>query len=161
MTYNSLTFCIFFAILILFYILCAPVHKWKLLLAASLVFYAFAGIDKLLIVFATSLAVYWAGYRMGTVYVEYDSLLEKKPVSGKEKQKLLQPYKKRCKQTLVLTLCIIIGILIYCKFVSKAFNLISNILDNRISGGGYIISLPGSSFPLESLTIPFLQSAIY
>ncbi len=61
MSFVSLRFLIFFAVVLAAYMVVPDRHKGKLLLLASLFFYACSGAGSLLFLLATSLAVYGAG----------------------------------------------------------------------------------------------------
>lgn len=126
MNFNSIPFLFFFLALLLAYRLIPDRHKWKLILVFSLLFYACSGWEKLLFVLGTSVVVYGAAGKMGSVYQEYEKRCREEALSPGERGKLLPEYKRRCRRILTAVLFVCVGILIYCKFAGKLIYAITD-----------------------------------
>lgn len=119
MTYLSITFIIFLIITMLLYYIFPKRIRWIILLAASAMFYLYAGYDKLLIVMITSLIIWLASWAINGQYREADRQIVEKELTGKEKAAMLAKYKRKCRNLfLIPTLCLVIGVLCYCKFAT-------------------------------------------
>lgn len=117
MSYLSIRFIIFVIIVILLYYIFPKRFRWCILLLASIVFYAYAGYEKFFIAIATSLVIWIASWLINRQYQEAERQIEEQGLSGKDKTSLLAQYKHKCRNMyLVPTLCLVIGILGYCKF---------------------------------------------
>lgn len=115
MSYNSLTFILFFAVYLVIY-LCMP-RVWLrqgVILVGSLVFYRYAGrLTPLAILLLTSVIVYAASLCIAKIYDGYE--VEKEGLSAKEQAVLFAGYKKKSRKYLWAALALILGILIYTK----------------------------------------------
>lgn len=119
MTYLSITFIIFLIITMLLYYIFPKRIRWIILLAASAMFYLYGGYDKFLIVMATSLIIWSASWAINRQYRKADRQIAEKELTGKEKAALLAKYKRKCRNLfLIPTLCLVIGVLCYCKFAT-------------------------------------------
>lgn len=117
MTYLSIIFIGFFIITALCYYIFPKRIRWCVLLIASMVFYLQAGYDKFLIVIATSLVVWLASGAMARQYRKAEGEIAEQGAGGKEKAALLAKYKRKCRNfILVPALCLVVGMLAYCKF---------------------------------------------
>lgn len=150
MSYNTLPFYIFLIILIPLYALCPQKQKWKLLLLFSCIFYIYSGIDKLILLFLTSLVVYCSGIKMEKIYKEYDIYINSHSITSKERASLLLDYKARCKNILIISFLIILGILVYCKFALRIINTIGT-RHEGIFNLGIIVPLGISYYTFSSL----------
>lgn len=119
MTYLSITFIIFLIITTLLFYIFPKRIRWIVLLAASAVFYLYAGYDKFFIVIVTSLAIWSASWAINRQYREADRQIVEKELTGREKAAMLAKYKRKCRNLfLIPALCLVIGVLCYCKFAT-------------------------------------------
>lgn len=151
MTYNTFSFFVFFVMLILTYAVIPTYHRWKILLMFSCIFYLFAGLDKFLIVFLTSLVVYYSARKMGEIYEKYDGELKQGSFTPKGKMTLQLQYKEQCKKILIPTLILIVGILAVCKYAGKVFTALNPYLQG-IQGLGIIVPLGISYYTFSSVS---------
>ena len=115
MTFLSGMFFVFLAGAAALYFLAPMKYRWVVLLAASLLFYASAGVEKLPFLFAAALAVYAAARRIDAVY-EAQSVWagEQKPERAAKKARQQQD-KKKCRRILWAALALVLGLLLYSK----------------------------------------------
>lgn len=130
MTFLSGTFFIFIAASFLLYFVTPLSLRWLVLLAASLVFYAAAGVSKLPFLLAAALVVYAAARRMDAIYQSRETFFSEHKPERAEKRRLQQEDKKKCRRILTAALVLLLGMLLY----SKAGNRIAEALA-RIAGG--------------------------
>ncbi len=114
MLFNSLSFLIFFPIVIALYYAIPHRHRWKMLLVASYYFYMCWKPEYIFLIFASTVIDYWAGLKMGQI---------------KEKSKR-KPY-------LIASLVVNLGLLFFFKYfdffneslraVFNAFNIFYNV----------------------------------
>lgn len=117
MTYLSIVFILFLAIVMLLYYIFPKRIRWCILLLASVVFYLYAGIDKFLIVTVTSLAVWLASRTINCQYQKAEREIAEQEICGKEKTTLLAQYKRKCRDRILIpTLFLVVGTLAFCKF---------------------------------------------
>lgn len=117
MTYLSITFIIFLICTALLYYIFPRRIRWCVLLIASAVFYLQAGYDKFLVVTVTSLVVWLASGAVDRQYRKAEQEAAKQGIGGKEKAALLAGYKRRCRNLILIpALCLVVGMLAYCKF---------------------------------------------
>ena len=101
MNFISLTFIIFFFILLLLYQIVPSAIRWKVLLLGSFVFYLWAGWEKLLFVLVTAGIAFVVGKRIDWIY------------AGKKKQDELK--KKKARGYLIIGIVLILLQLFYAK----------------------------------------------
>ncbi len=126
MSVVSYIFIVFFAVTVLIYYIVPKKIQWWVLLAASAVFYAYSGIDDLLIVVGTAFLVYPLTMLMEKNLEEQDRLLLDADKRAARKIKTAQ--KKKRKKYLVLALLIVIGALIVFKVTGFAIENIKRFL---------------------------------
>lgn len=121
MTYNSISFVLFFFGFLILYSLAPKVWmRQGIILIGNLFFYRYAGgLGCLAIVIAVSLVTYGTARLMESVYWEYDE--KKAGLTPKEQAVLLAGYKKRCKKYLAAGIFLVLGILVYIK-IGKLFH---------------------------------------
>lgn len=95
----------------------------------------------------------WLEGQWGGVYFSFDESLKVSPLFGKEKAKAFAEYKKKAKRVLIIALILIVSALIYCKFSSKAFDLLQHLSSGRIafSADDIIIPLGISYYTFSSI----------
>lgn len=126
MLFTSYQFLGFLAVLLIAYYLCPPRHQWKLLLAASYLFYWIAGPGCLPYILATTVTVYLAAREIELDRERQSAWLKRHKESLTREEK--QAYKARRKRVRLrwLTGCLLLnlGILAALKYTNFAiFNL--------------------------------------
>lgn len=115
MTYNSISFVIFFLCFLGIYLLMPK--NWMrqgIILIGNLIFYlCTGGLNYLIIVVGTSLVVYATAWFMDRVYRDYDE--KKQGLTPKEQVPLMAGYKKKCRKYLYAGMILVLGILVYIK----------------------------------------------
>lgn len=123
--YNSINFCLFLFIITIIYFLIPQKFRWMVLLAASMVFYISAGIEKLPFIVLTSLIVFLSARRLNNVYEAAEREADEQGLKGRERMEFLAPTKKKCKVLYLMpTLLLVVGILCYCKFAARLFDFL-------------------------------------
>ncbi len=143
MLFTSYRFIGFLFILFLLYYKIPRKYQWGLLLMASYLFYAAAGLQFLLYIGATTLSTWYAGLRMEQVKQQYTGYrkLHKAEMTKEEKKSHKQEEKKKQRIWLLLCLFFNFGILAVVKYTNFA---ISNI--------NYFLNLAGRA-PLDFLSL--------
>lgn len=119
MTYLSFRFIILLLSTISLYYILSRRFRWLILLLASVIFYVYAGYDKLLIVIVTSLLIWTASHAISRQYYKVEQEIAEQKLRGKEKAVMLAKHKRKCRNFLLLpALCLVIGVLAYCKFAT-------------------------------------------
>ena len=126
MSVVSYIFIVFLAVTVLIYYIVPKKIQWWVLLAASAVFYAYSGIDNLLIVVGTAFLVYPLTMLMEKNLEEQDRLLL--DADKRTARKIKTAQKKKRKKYLVLALLIVIGALIVFKVTGFAIENIKRFL---------------------------------
>ncbi len=127
MSVISYTFFLFLAITILLYYIVPQKFQWIVLLLASILFYAIAGVQYLLVVAGTAVLVYFLALRMQKNLDEQAQMLE--GLDRKAARAVKNEMKAKRKKVLVAALVLVIGVL----FIFKASSFcIKNI--NRVLG---------------------------
>ncbi len=126
MSVVSYIFIVFLAVTVLIYYIVPKKIQWWVLLAASVVFYAYSGIDDLLIVVGTAFLVYPLTMLMEKNLEEQDRLLL--DADKRTARKIKTAQKKKRKKYLVLALLIVIGALIVFKVTGFAIENIKRFL---------------------------------
>ena len=119
MQFTSVSFLLFAAVLLVLYYLIPGKGQWILLLAASYLFYLFAGTEYLAFLLFTTLTTWWTAYSMDKRLQKQDALLKaNKAVWTKEERKACKESVKRGNRIrLILCLTVNFGILAICKAV--------------------------------------------
>ena len=134
MSYLSIVFILFLIITTLLYYLLPDRIRWCILLLASSVFYLYAGYDKFLIVIVTSVVIWTASHVISHQYNRMEQEIAEQELSGKEKMAMLAKYKRKCRNFLLLpALCLVIGVLAYCKFATMLEEALWNLFSYPIS----------------------------
>ena len=156
MTFIQLEFLAFLAVSFVLFYLCPVKHRWKMLLAISIVFYGIAGVKYFPFIFVTSFTVFLAGRKVGHIYEELDGKLADKGLDRKQKKALREAAKKHAKKYLIL--CLVLNIVILCisKYTKFLVNPINDFLDMLGSGAEFsaamiIVPLGISYYTFSSL----------
>jgi len=151
MLFTSLSFFIFFAIVLIFYYALPKKCQWVVLLIASLAFYVTFSWKFLFFILSTILTIYGATYGIEKINSKQADYLEKNPELTLEAKKEFKAKNKKTKKTYV-TLCILfnIGILFvlkYANFFASNFVGLVNLFGANLSPVVIKLILPlGISF---------------
>lgn len=157
MTFVQFNFLVFLIIAVCVFYICPVRFRWIVLLTASLVFYAIAGVKYLPFIFVTSFSVYLSGRKMGAIYEELDRACSADGLDRKEKKALKEKAKTRCRKVLTLLLVFNIGILCICKFTKFFVDPINSLLLHLGGKGSFsaamiIVPLGISYYTFSSLS---------
>lgn len=144
MSITSINFALFLLVCFVFFYICPVKHRWKVLLLASVAFYAISGLKYLPFILFTSVTVWLGGRRMGKLYQKQDELV-KASTDRKEKKEIKAEYKKRAKRTLMLVMIINIVLLCVIKFVKYFIDPVNSVIA--------MTGLPGE-FTVEMIIVP-------
>ncbi len=120
MSFVSSTFVLFLITLFIVYYLIPRRFQWMLLLAASYVFYGFAGIGYLAYILATTVSTYVAGLRMQALQTVQDAWLaaNKATLSRDERKQYKATIRSRQNRWLVACLLFNFGLLAILKYAN-------------------------------------------
>lgn len=141
MSFVSLSFLGFVAVAVALYYLLPKKFQWCVLLAASLAFYLFSGIENLLFIALTTLSTY-AGARAVAAYAakrqqQQAALLGDTP--EKDRVKAYRTRTQRNKRLIIAGVMILnFGVLLYVKYYAYAATAINRVL----AGAGASFSVP-------------------
>ncbi len=113
------------AALFLYYIVGRKRQLWVLALA-NLSFYAIAGIKYLPFILVTTVATYFSGRMIGSIYQKADTSLAECS-SPAEKKEIRNKAKKQAKKFLLIALIVSVGLLAVCKYTLFTVNNINKI----------------------------------
>lgn len=141
MSYTSFRFLIFVAVTILVYFL-FPVKKyqWTVLLAASYVFYLFAGYKYAAFLVFTTLSTYGAALWIDRITQKSKQVLKEHKSEWDKAQKKDYKNKVKAKKRLVMVLAVVVnlGILSFLKY----YNFFAGSLNDVVHGFGLSFSAP-------------------
>ena len=95
-------------------------HRWKVLLAASLLFYWAAGVRSLAFMLVTSVTVYASACFMQRVADRQKAYFKANSLSREEKAAIRKRNQRRRKASLILTLVVNLGLLCFFKYAHFA-----------------------------------------
>ena len=128
MSLFSFQFAIFLLILFLLYFLFPKryeKYQWTVLLLASYVFYAFAGLDVMVFLVVTTVSTWYAGLKLGRVNDRYKERAKELPTVEKRALKQTSTHKKR---GILLLVCLlnfgILAVLKYANFFIENVNFL-------------------------------------
>lgn len=119
MSYQSLSFIIYSAVVLLVYYTAGRRHQKAVLAVANLVFYAFAGVKYLPFILITMVSTFAAGRKMGAIYDEADEKL-KTCRDAAEKKAVRAAAKADAKKSLQFSMAVTILLLAVCKYTGFA-----------------------------------------
>lgn len=119
----SIYFLIFVAITLLLYFICPIRHRWLVLLASSIYFYSFAGIQSFIFVIFAAITAYVTARNIENVYCQ------------------AKPDKKKARLYLIAGIAIVLFLLVYAKIGSSAATAIQHIFSLKSIGFQEIIPL--------------------
>ena len=127
MSYQSFSFLLFSAAVVLLYYICPRKIQKYILLIANIFFYAYAGIKYVPFMAATLFATFFAGKAMGKIYAK-EAVLLKECANVAEKKQVKAASKVKAKRYLVLSMIVAVGLLVVCKYTAFAMKNINGIL---------------------------------
>lgn len=160
MSFTSYIFIGFLILLFLVYYLIPKKFQWILLLGASYIFYAFAGLNCLIYIAVTTVATYVSTRLIGKNYKEQSSYLKanKAGMTSEEKKAYKKGMEKKRNVWLALGLTILLGMLVVIKYTNFAVMSINSI--GALFGNEKVLDLPNLILPL-GISFYVFQSAGY
>ena len=131
MSFVSLNFLIFIAIVFLLYFIVPSKYKWGVLLTASYAFYAFSDIKMMFLIILTTVSVFTAGILIDKINSKQQDLFKEKNNQWLKdnKKRYRELFTKQKRRILVVTLLFNFGILSYLKY----FNFILDNINSALS----------------------------
>lgn len=145
MSYQSFNFFLFTGIVLLFYYLVPGKCQKYILLLSNIVFYAFADVKYFPFLAATMLVTYLGGFGIGELYKKEKKALAACSVPA-ERKAVRAKYKKKAKVILVLSLIIVVGLLVVCKYTKFILETVDGIFETGNAEALSIIVPLGISF---------------
>ena len=124
----SYGFGFFCAVLLLLYYIVPGRFQWRILLAASILFYGFAGPLWILYPAASSVSVWYLARKIGSMTDQYRSWVQKEQPDRTQKKAYNQRLKARQKRFLILGLLLNFGILAVLKYTNFLLSNVEGIL---------------------------------
>ncbi|MBP3427667.1 MAG: MBOAT family protein [Clostridia bacterium] len=144
MSYSSLSFFIFLAVLTLVYYIAPKRYQWCVLLAASYGFYLTGGVPQLIFIICSTLIAYFAGLKMQSIRDQAKAEMEKAGELTKEEKR---EWKKRTKDKVhrvqILSVGLTLGILIVVKYTNFGISVLNSVL-----------SPVGAQLPFLNILVP-------
>ena len=124
----SYGFGFFCAVLLLLYYIVPGRFQWRILLAASILFYGFAGPLWILYPAASSVSVWYLARKIGSMTDQYRNWVQKEQPDRTQKKAYNQRLKARQKRFLILGLLLNFGILAVLKYTNFLLSNVEGIL---------------------------------
>ena len=117
MQLTSVAFIIFLAVLICLYYILPKKCQWVVLLAASYVFYIFAGLKYLVFILFTTITTYLCTVLMDRTYRQRDEFIKSSgpDLTREQKKEIKHTYKVRARIWFVITIAVNFALLFFCK----------------------------------------------
>ena len=130
MSYTSIKFFILVAATALVYFLFPKKYRWAVLLAASYVFYLFAGYKFVAFILFTTACTYLSGLWLERVTAQSKEYIaqNKDTLNREDKKKLKEKVKKQKRWILAMTLVVNFGILVFLKYYNFFSSSVNGIL---------------------------------
>ncbi|MBQ8849608.1 MAG: MBOAT family protein [Clostridia bacterium] len=140
MLFTSYGFIAFLCVLFVVYYLLPKKSQWAILLAASYIFYAFAGLDCLVFIFVTTLSAYFVARLMGRLTKKEGAYLDanRETLDKDGRKKYKAAVKKRRFYILVCGLVLNFGILAVIKYSAFAVSNVNTVI-GLFGGDGFDI----------------------
>lgn len=143
----SLEFIILLAVLLVLYYIVPKKAQWICLLVAGIIFYAYSGIQNLLLIGITSFTTWLAGMIMAELVKRFKEAKKAPEVTKEEKKQLKALMIRKKRVVLVSTLLINFGILAYLKYWQVIYNGVMEVFFPEKAGISMGLLLPlGISF---------------
>ena len=133
----SYGFGFFCAVLLLLYYIVPGRFQWRILLAASVLFYGFAGPLWILYPAASSVSVWYLARKIGSMTDQYRNWVQKEQPDRTQKKAYNQRLKARQKRFLILGLLLNFGILAVLKY----YNFFAESMETLFASVGLTVSL--------------------
>lgn len=148
MLFTTYRFIVFLLILFITYYLIPKKFRWMLLLAASYIFYCYAGVKYLIYILATTISTYLISQRLAQIQeIQSLYLREKREELSREERKAYKAkMKSHQRKWMVLCLVFNFGILAVLKYGDFTISNINSVLN--IFHTGKQLSLIGFALPL-------------
>ncbi|MDR1070227.1 MAG: MBOAT family protein [Gracilibacteraceae bacterium] len=149
MLFTSFSFLLFLALLLPAYYCLGGRRQWRILLAGSLIFYAFSGWRNLLYIGATVVSSFIATTRMANLLERQETYLAEHRLSAAESKSYRRGIKRRRLRWLIASLAVNLGILAVVKYTGFAADNLARLLPSGAAWetGGLHFLLPlGLSF---------------
>lgn len=131
MSYTSFIYLQFLAIICLAYYLVPVKHRWLVMLAGNIVFYAASGWDNLVYLLAAIAVSYFVAIKMGKLHEEFKEIKKSGEYDRKQLKPIKAEYQKKRKKYLLIGLFAVVGALCvvkYTNFVLKNVISVMNLL---------------------------------
>ena len=138
----SYGFGFFCAVLLLLYYIVPGRFQWRILLAASVLFYGFAGPLWILYPAASSVSVWYLARKIGSMTDQYRNWVQKEQPDRTQKKAYNQRLKARQKRFLILGLLLNFGILAILKYTNFLLSNVEGILSLMLGGYGTLMDTP-------------------
>lgn len=160
MSFTSYIFIGFLLLLFLVYYLIPKKFQWMLLLGASYIFYAFAGVDCLIYIAVTTVATYFSAYFIDKNFKVQSAYLKanKADMTSEEKKSYKKGMEKVRNLWLAAGLIVLLGMLVVIKYTNFAVMSINSI--GALFGNGNLLDLPNLVLPM-GISFYVFQSAGY
>ncbi|MDD6070680.1 MAG: MBOAT family protein [Clostridiales bacterium] len=143
----SLEFLILLTVLFILYYVVPKKFQWVCLLAASIIFYAFSGVEHLIFIGITSFTTYMAGILMSKQVCQFQIAKKADGITKEQRKTLKKVMVRRKRIILIATLLINFGILAYFKYWQTIYNGLIRVLNPEQGAISLGILLPlGISF---------------
>ena len=117
MSYQSFSFILFSAIVLLLYYLVGRKRQLWVLALANLTFYTIAGVQYLPFILITTVATFLAGKKMSSIYQEADEKINA-CTDRAEKKQLRTDAKAKAKKALMVGMFVTLALLVVCKYTT-------------------------------------------
>lgn len=158
MLFTSYEFILFIAVLFILYYIIPKKFQWMLLLAASYVFYSFAGVKYLAYILATTVSTYFASRKIGKIQATGADYIKnnKENLSREERKAYKERMKKKQRFWLVFCLVLNFGILAVVKYYNFTVQNIKSVFDLlkiniNIPTFGFILPLGISFYTFQTM----------
>jgi D-alanyl-lipoteichoic acid acyltransferase DltB (MBOAT superfamily) len=152
MSFVSLGFLLFLLILFILYYALPRRFQWVLLLAGSLVFYAFASPKYLIYIAVTALSTWFAGKLIHDAYAARDAYIKGTPdITKEDKKACKEQAKKKARRLMVCCLILNLGILAVCKYTDFAIGTINSLFKTDIAFLRFALPMGISFYTFQSM----------
>lgn len=148
MIFTSFRFIIFLLVLFIAYYIIPKKFQWMLLLAASYLFYCFAGYRYLIYILATTISTYFISKRINRIQSEQSAYIKarKEELTREERKEYKAAMKSRQRRWMVICMVFNFGILAVLKYGNFTISNVNGLLDFFHTGTQ--LSLLGLVLPL-------------
>ncbi|MBO4325849.1 MAG: MBOAT family protein [Clostridia bacterium] len=153
MSFVSLGFLAFLAVLILLYYLVPKKGQWILLLAGSVFFYAFAGWSALIFIAVTALSTYLAGIYIGKLAADRDKYIKEHSAELDKEAKKAYKAKVKKRTYLIMSLCLLLnlGMLAVIKYTDFGISIVNGIFRTNIGFVHFALPMGISFYIFQSM----------